>query len=65
MCKMLDVKDVMKLLRVSECKAYEFIRQMNAELAQDGFLTVRGKIPQSYLEKRFYGASDDQKGASA
>lgn len=60
MCKMLDVKDVMEILGVSETKAYAYIRQMNAELAKDGFLTIRDKVPRSYVEKRFFGVSDHQ-----
>lgn len=48
-------KDLAALLGVSESKAYQYIRQMNAELAQNGFITVRGRIPKAYVETRFYG----------
>ena len=58
MCKMLDVKGVMELLGVGEGKAYEYMRQMNEELAKSGYLTIRGRVPRSYLEKRFFGLSD-------
>ena len=49
-----DLKD---LLMVSESKAYGLIRQMNDELQDQGFLTVRGRIPVAYVEKRFFGVA--------
>lgn len=50
-------KDLAALLGVSESMAYRYIQQMNAELAQKGFITCRGKIPKAYVETRFYGVS--------
>ena len=50
--------ELAELLGVSESKAYQYIKQMNAELAQKGFLTVRGKIPRTYADKRFFGGLD-------
>lgn len=59
MCEMLNVKGVMELLGgISEGKAYELIRQMNAELTDEGYLIIRGKVPRSYVEKRFFGFSE-------
>ena len=52
----LTAKDVSALLCVSECKAYEYIRKLNAELEKKGFMTVRGKVPAKYLYERFYSA---------
>ena len=51
-----NAKELGEVLGCSESKAYQFIRQMNAELTKQGFLTVRGKIPKSYADKRFFGA---------
>lgn len=60
---MLNAQEVTELLGgISSSKAYELIRQMNAELADKGFLTIRGKVPRSYLEKRFFGFSESQEG---
>lgn len=50
----LTCKDVCELLGVSPTKAYEYIRQLNAELSKKGFMTVRGKVPAKYLFERFY-----------
>ena len=49
-----NAKDIQELLGVSESKAYAYIRQMNAELQEKGFLTVRGKIPAAYVRERFF-----------
>ena len=54
-------KDLQELLGVSESKAYQYIRQMNAELQEKGFLTVRGKVPAAYVKERFFfGATMDE-----
>lgn len=51
-------KDLKELLGVSESKAYQYIRQMNAELQEKGFLTIKGKIPAAYVRERFFGVTD-------
>ena len=58
-------RELSELLGVSESKAYQYIKLMNAELTQKGFLTVRGKIPRAYADKRFFGAVTAEQGAAA
>ena len=53
-------KDLQELLGVSESKAYAYIRQMNAELQEKGFLTVRGRVPAAYVKERFFGVTADE-----
>ncbi|MBS6677785.1 MAG: helix-turn-helix domain-containing protein [Clostridiales bacterium] len=48
-------KDLQELLGVSKSKAYQYIRIMNQELSEKGFLTVRGKVPCAYVQERFFG----------
>lgn len=48
-------KDLSEILGVSESKSYCYIRQMNQELKEAGYLTVRGKVPAAYVQKRFFG----------
>lgn len=48
-------KDLQELLGVSESKAYHYIKIMNQELTDKGFLTIRGKIPCAYVHERFFG----------
>ena len=50
-----NAKVLGEALGVSESKAYEFIRQMNAELSQKGYLTVKGKVSRAYANERFFG----------
>lgn len=56
-----SAKDLQEILGVSESKAYQYIRIMNAELQEKGFLTVRGKIPAAYVKERFFGMPVEQK----
>lgn len=55
---MLDVRDVERILGVSEAMAYRIIRELNAEISEKGFHTVRGKVSRKYFEESFYGASE-------
>jgi len=56
-----SARDLSTLLQVSESKAYQYIKQMNTELAGKGYLTVRGKVPRAYVEERFFGVNTEQK----
>lgn len=49
----LKAKDVSKILGVSDPMSYKIISQLNKELADMGYLVVRGKVNRSYFEKRF------------
>lgn len=51
--RMLGAKDIMEILGVSESKSYGYIRQMNAELKEKGYIPVRGKVPAAYFRERF------------
>lgn len=50
----LSAAELAELLDVSVSSAYGFIRQMNQELAEQGYLIIRGKIPASYALRRFF-----------
>ena len=50
--KYYKVQDVMALLECSESFAYKIMRKLNAELEAQGYITVRGKVPKTYLEKK-------------
>ena len=53
--KYLGVEDVKEVLHVSTSKAYEMIKRLNDELSQKGYMVIRGKVPEKYLQERFYG----------
>lgn len=56
---MMDAQDVAEALSVSESTGYQIIRRLNQELAEAGYITVRGRISRAYFEERIYGVSVD------
>lgn len=48
--------EIAEALNVSEGMAYKLIRQMNAELEEQGYITVRGRVSRKYFQEKFYGA---------
>ena len=54
---MMTVDDVMEELGVKRSKAYSILKQLNNELAKEGYVAVRGKIPRPYWETKFNGCS--------
>lgn len=50
--------ELSEMLGVSIGYAYKIIRQLNQELAKEGFLTISGKIPSKFIEKKWYGAAN-------
>ncbi len=57
---LIEVEDVQTLLKIPQSTAYKIIRDLNAELKLQGFYTIRGKIEETYLLKRF-GIPDERK----
>ncbi len=45
-------QDICEMLGIADGKAYEIIRQLNTELEKSGFITVRGRVPAEYFDKR-------------
>ena len=54
----LKTADICELLEVKQTSAYEIIGNLNKELEEQGYLTLRGKVPTKYFVKRFYGVED-------
>lgn len=52
---MMCAQDVANEIGVSKAHAYKLIRQLNEELEASGYLTVSGKIPRAFWEKKLYG----------
>ena len=50
--------ELAEMLEMSEAHAYKIIRQLNAELADKGYLTFSGRIPRKYLAERCYGLAE-------
>lgn len=51
----LTAKEIAEIIGISDGKAYGLIREMNAELKGQGYLTVAGKVPAAYFRKKCYG----------
>lgn len=47
--------EVEKALGVSRSKAYQIIRTLNKELKAMGYITIAGKCPIQYFQRKFYG----------
>ena len=54
--KLLDVEGVKALLPIQNTKAYAIIRQLNEELREKGYMTIRGRVPEKYLR---FGLGED------
>ena len=49
-----DAKDISGLLNVSKSSAYRIIKQLNTELDDKGYITIRGKVNKQYFERKLY-----------
>ena len=45
-------EEVAEMLQVFQAMAYKIIRELNAELAEKGYVTVRGRVNASYFKKK-------------
>lgn len=46
--------DIADMLNVSRTTAYRIIHRLNDELKADGYITVAGRVPKTFFDKRFY-----------
>ena len=47
----MTVEEVAAELRVSKSKAYQIVRELNAELQKQGYLTVAGRVNATFFHK--------------
>ena len=48
----MTVEEVAEELRVSKSKAYQIVRELNAELQKQGYLTVTGRVNATFFHKK-------------
>ncbi len=48
----LTVDDVAVELQVSKSKAYQIVRELNADLQKQGYLTVAGRVNAAFFHKK-------------
>ena len=53
--RFLKAKDVSLILGVSVSTAYKIIRRLNDELAEQGFITISGRVSRCYFEQKIFG----------
>ena len=57
--RFINVQDVVEEFGVSTSYAYKLIRELNAERAADGFVTIKGRVSRQYFDERIYGTTDN------
>lgn len=55
----LTSREVADILSVSQQKAYQIIRELNEKLAEQGFLTLRGRINKQYFMEQIYKTKEE------
>ena len=56
----LTSNEVADLLNISQQQAYKIIRDMNKQLAENGFLVLRGRINKKYFMEQIYKAKEGE-----
>lgn len=52
---MMCVEDVAQELECSKSYAYKVVKALNKELDTLGYITIAGRIPRAFWEKKMYG----------
>ncbi|WP_394810743.1 MULTISPECIES: ICEBs1 excisionase [Bacillus] len=47
------MNDVQEILNVKRAKAYEIIRELNKELEEEGYTTLKGRVIKSKFESSY------------
>lgn len=51
----MTAQDISAILGVSRSKAYQIIRELNAELQKEGYFVISGKVSVKYFKEKYYG----------
>lgn len=51
----ITASELAERLGISVGLAYKIIRELNTGLRKQGYITVAGKCPRRYIEKKWYG----------
>ena len=58
----MKVDEVAEELGVSKSYAYKIVQKLNAELKEQGFLTISGRVnKQCFMERTCYGATKKER----
>ena len=56
----MDAHDIIEITGMPEAYAYKLIKQLNKELEEKGFITIRGRVSRQYFEERIYGVRKEE-----
>lgn len=59
--EILTAEEVAAICKTKIGKAYQIIRQLNEELEQQGYITLRGRISKNYLIERLGIKKEEKK----
>ncbi len=52
---MMSAEDIAKELSCTKSHAYKIVKELNKELAEQGYITMAGRIPMAFWAKKMYG----------
>ena len=52
---MMSAEDIAKELNCSKSHAYKIVKELNRELAGQGYITMAGSSPRAFWAKKMYG----------
>ena len=52
---MMSAEDIAKELNCSKSHAYKIVKELNRELAGQGYITMAGRIRRAFWAKKMYG----------
>lgn len=59
----LRAEDVAEIMGISKAYSYKIMRKLNAELDEQGYITVSGRINRKYfMERTCYGTNEQKDG---
>lgn len=58
--KYIEVNEICESFNIGKSKAYQIIRELNKELEDQGYKTIRGRVSRQYFNERFYGYGENE-----
>lgn len=59
---MMTATDVAAELEISRSTAYKIVKEMNDELAKQGYITIAGKVPRAFFAKKCTDSRHKERG---
>ena len=51
----INAEEIAAELGVSKPYAYKLVRELNAELKKNGYITISGRVSRQFFNEKFYG----------